>query len=813
MATLEQQLEWETKHRDNGRTKVLESLRKAEEQGRVTDTPLGTGVLRRYVLKLSAKLAKDITEDLGKPGRSKAHSPLLRDLDPDSVSLIAISTVMNALADENRKLGTVAMTLGKAIYGELALNYFRDMNEELYETLVNDLSRKMSKDLRHRMTVMRMQAEKAGITIPEWTPGQKMQVGLYLLSLMDDEEGIIEQYTDYTNNKTTYYLQFRENVTKIMQSAESRVLAHAGFAAPCLIKPVPWQEDGTGGFHGDLKVRAPRFFKGSARQLEIMKEEGCDLSVVLKMLDVHQSTAWKVNPFILNVVKGMRKYGYETKDVRFTTAHPEPKRPEFLDIVNEVENMTPAQQAEFQSWKHSKRDWHTTIRDVSRAESKLSRVLYAAHEMLPFDEFFFVCQLCDRGRMYYVSGPLNPQGSDMQKAMLHAAHGKPITDDKALYWFKLGIASKYGIDKLAMDDCVAWVDENHTNIMRCGEDPLNRDAFYWWSDADKPLQFLAFCDEYYRYHKNPETFVNRLAVAMDGTCNGLQNYSALLRDEVGGKSTNLLGEWGDKPNDIYGDVAKAAEHRLYLKEPSEFRSAWCSVGFNRSLTKTSVMTQVYGSTFGTCRKSIVAYCIEKALFEKDNQWELADYASRLVWDGIGDVVVLAKEAMDWLQKVSSAVMKRGEEYITWLAPSGFRIVQVYNKSEVKRVQAAVGHKITLRLREETDKPDKMRHRNALPPNFIHGIDASHMAYVSVAMGILLGYLEGRCFLHMIHDDFGTLAADADTLYRVIREEFVTMHTNYMIENVFSTRYPYTPSPPAKGNLDINRVLTSPNFFR
>lgn len=812
MSTLEQQLAWETKHRDNGRTKVLESLRKAEEQGRVTDTPLGTGVLRRYVLSMSERLSKDITEDIGKPGRSKAHSPLLRDLDPDSVALIAISTVMNMLADENKKLSTVAMGIGKTVYGELALNYFRDMNEELYETLVNDLTRKMSKDLRHRMTVMRMQAEKAGISIPEWTPGQKLQVGLYLLSLMDGEDGIVEQYTDFSSGKTTYFLQYRPAITKLMNSAEAHVLAHAGFAAPCLIKPLPWKEDGSGGFHGDLKVRAPRFFKGSAQQLEIMKSEGCDLTIPLKMLDVHQSVAWKVNPFILNVVKEMRKHGYETKDVQFTTAHPEPARPQFLDLVKE-EEWTEVQQLEFNAWKRARRDWHTTIRGVSRAESKLSRVIYSAHEMLDYDEFYLVYQMCDRSRMYSVSGPLSPQGSDVQKAMIHAAHGKPITNDKAYYWFRLGIASKYGIDKLAMDDCVKWVDDNHDNIMACGRDPMNRDAFYWWSDADKPLQFLAFCDEYYRYHTDRANFVNRLAVAMDGTCNGLQNYSALLRDEVGGASTNLTGKWGDKPNDIYGDVAVAAWKRLANMPVSVMRTEWIKAEFNRSLTKTSVMTQVYGSTFGTCRKSIVAYCTEKGLFSDADRWELADYASRLVWDGIGDVVVRAKLAMDWLQKVAGSVLRHNEEYITWLTPSGWRVVQIYNKSEVKRVQAAVGHKITLRLREETDKPDKIRHRNSLPPNFIHGIDASHMAFVSVSMGDKLGYTEGPIFLHMIHDDFGTLAADAELLYNVIRIEFVSMHESYDLSQVFSTRYPYAPKAPGKGNLDIRSVLTSPNFFR
>lgn len=807
MITLEQQLEWETKHRDLGRDKVMESLRKAEEHGRVTDTPLGTGVLRKYILWLSQRISQDITTDLGKPGRSKAHSPLLKDLDPDAVALITISMVVNTLSQDNRGLSAVAMTIGKTIYGELALNYFRDMNEELYETLVHDLQKKMSKDLRHRLTVMRMQAEKNGIEIPDWTPAQKLQVGLYLLSLIDGEDGLIEQYTDFTNGKTTYKLQFRPAITTLMNSAEARVLAHAGFATPCLIPPQDWDLNGNGGFHGDLKVRAPRFFKGDSQQMEIMLERGCDLTVVHGMLNAHQHVAWKVNPYILRLVQEMRQFGYETKDVQFTSAHPEPKRPLFMDLADTI-GLTPGQEIEFKQWKNQKRDWHTKIRQVSRAEAKLARVIYSAKDMLAYPEFYFVYQTDDRGRMYPVSGPLNPQGSDMQKAMIHAAHGTLIDSEQAEFWFKLNIASKYGIDKLNMADCVQWTVDNHDNIIRAAAEPMNRDAFQWWSSADKPLQFIALCDEYARWVRNPATFVARIAVAMDGTCNGLQNYSALLRDEVGGKATNLIGKEGDKPNDIYGDVARAAEVRLRLAENCPAKAAWLREGFNRSLTKTSVMTQVYGSTFGTCRKSIVAYCVEKALFDDKERWEFADFASHLVWEGIGDVVVKAKEVMDWLRKVAGVVMKLDDGYITWIAPSGFRVVQVYRKSEVKRVQAQVGTKITLRLREETDSPDKIRHRNALPPNFIHSVDASHMAFVSVEMYRRYPGL----FMHMIHDDFGALPGNAQALYEVIREQFVKMHRAFGLE-CFTNEYEKLPKVPARGKLNIEDVLTSPNFFR
>lgn len=824
MATLEHQLEWERKHRELGQIKMAAQLEAAKTEGRLDDTPLGSGVLRRYLLWLSRRIAKDITTDLGEAGRSKAYSPLLHALDMDAVALIAISEALKHCMTGAVQATTLGFSIGKALYGELALATFKDLNADLYEVLTEDLQKKMSKDLRHRLTIFRMQAQKNNITIPEWTPTQKLQVGMYVLGLMsnENEEGVRLCDMDLKqtgNKKTKYMVELAPEVHTLVDSIQGGILARAGFAAPCLIPPQPWTgQDGIGGFHGDLKIRAVRFFKGDSQIWDIMQTEGHDPQTTIDMLNAHQSVAWRVNPYILDLLKGMRSQGYGIrKKVEFMSVHEKakPARPEWLDSVKE-EAFTTAQQFEFADWKRARRDWYTEAKRIGRVELRCNMAISSAQEVSTLERFFYVYQVDYRGRMYPVSGILNPQGSDVQKALLHAADGEPIDSPEALWWFKMGIAAKFGIDKLSPEDCVKWVDDNHVNIIRAAEDPLERDAFHWWSGADKPLQFIALCDEYLRYTANPDGFRSRIAVAMDGTCNGLQNYSAMLRDSVGGRATNLISSEDGIPNDIYGDVAKASFKRLGSMVQSPVKTAWQQQGFDRGLTKKSVMTQVYGSTFGTCRKSIIEYCFDKALFE-GAEYEHAEYAAKLVWVGIGDVVVKAKEAMDWLRKSAGSIMKEGAEYISWLAPTGFRVVQVYNKYASMRVQAHIGKKVFLRVPDVDKKegPDKMRHRNALPPNFIHSIDSSHMAFVSVRLAresLKIAQQTGCMFMHFIHDDFGVLPRHAALLSRVIREEFVEMHEGYDL-NDFRAGYAFIDEPPAKGDLDIRCVLTSVNFFR
>lgn len=58
-----------------------------------------------------------------------------------------------------------------------------------------------------------------------------------------------------------------------------------------------------------------------------------------------------------------------------------------------------------------------------------------------------------------------------------------------------------------------------------------------------------YCCLFCLQHVNTATYVSHLPVHMDGSCNGLQHYAALGRDEAGGKAVNLLPS--DKPQDVY----------------------------------------------------------------------------------------------------------------------------------------------------------------------------------------------------------------------------------------------------------------------
>jgi DNA-directed RNA polymerase len=70
---------------------------------------------------------------------------------------------------------------------------------------------------------------------------------------------------------------------------------------------------------------------------------------------------------------------------------------------------------------------------------------------------------------------------------------------------------------------------------------------------------------------------------------------------------------------------------------------------------------------------------------------------------------------------------------------------------------------------------------------------------------------------MVHDSFGVHAANVDHLNRVLREEFVRIHSEPVLQKFLEEQrqaHPdvVLPEPPESGDLDIRQVLDSAYFF-
>lgn len=805
------QVELEHKMYAFGKTRAARIIANNEAQGRAHNNPYTLELYKRYVLPLAEAVSADLKAR--KAGRQQAHTLLLKGVDPEAIAFLTCRTIISTMLSASTKDPEFSMRaldhlVGRVIYHEQCLAVFEHLEPALFHTLVHDFTRKLSKSERHRMTVFKMQAKEKGIELPEWGVGSVQQVGLYLLHKCE-QIGLIE-----THRTEQWDGHRRKNVTSdsvalsyealgVVSQITDYVVEVAKFSTPCVERPRDWVSLSEGGFHTREMQRVYPFCVQAPPSAREYLQDNPSHNL-FKSLNKLQAVKWRINKRVLAATKQVARH-FDVDEILSQADFPAPPKPNWL--VNQTkEDMTGDELMEFSTWKREMANWHTELKLRGSKWGRFSQAMRVSEEFKDYPALYFVYFADFRGRHYCRTTGVSPQGSDLQKALLEFADGKPLTTPEAINWFKIAGANRWGWDKLPLAERVRKVDENKAFFLRMAADPITHNE---WREADVPMQFLAWVFEYAEWCKNP-AFESRIAVGMDGSCNGLQNFSAMLRDEVGGKATNLVP--GDKPNDIYAMVAARVQELLEAATPDEngYHAKWLAHGMNRTLVKRSVMTLPYGSTRFSCSEFIVVDYLKqgKAVqFEKSEYERAARYLSHFVWDAIADVVVKAREAMDWLQASSNKIIKTGAEGICWVTPSGFPVVQHYWESQDHRIHTRLHGNGKILVRSDGELPDRHAHKNGVAPNFIHSMDASHLCLVTCSADAL-----AIDALSMIHDDYGTHAADAEKLYHLIRKVFVDMYTEHDPLRAFHDLYPYIDAPPSRGTLDINRVLSSPYFF-
>jgi DNA-directed RNA polymerase len=407
-------------------------------------------------------------------------------------------------------------------------------------------------------------------------------------------------------------------------------------------------------------------------------------------------------------------------------------------------------------------------------------------------------------------------------------------------------ANVAGVDKVSFDERKQWVIDNEIHIIKSAQDPL---GYLWWTGQDETsFQLLAFCfewlkwREYYALHKTAKGFICSIPIAFDGTCSGLQHYSAILRDPIGGKAVNLVP--GDTPNDIYRVVAEKVEEALKKDvkegtgdeevtygEGEEARTVlkfgtrtlaqqWLAFGVTRKVTKRSVMTLPYGSKEYGFKAQILEDIVEVAIKEGKgsmffSKTQASSYMAKRIWQAVQTVVVKAMEGMNYLQKLSRAVCKEGQ-VITWTTPLGLPVQQAYMIDQNEQIRLRLGKGILRRvyINKPTGNIDKTAQVNGIAPNFIHSMDACHLQ-----LTVLNAKARGINHFALIHDSFGCPLSQAKEMFGVIRESFLQLYTKHDVLKEFTEELSvFLASPddlpviPKRGKLNLEVVLESQYMF-
>ena len=800
---IETQLELELGMINRGTERYWKQQRSAVEGNRGDETTYSKRLLPEVVLAAAAELQKRIETKTSGP-RYIAKT-LLENIDPTVACTIAAKNVLQNLTKPVPLL-QLALTVGSRIEDDLKFSKFQDEASGYYDTLIADFKRKNSKDYRYRHRVLTKTMNDRGITWNSWSNEQKVQAGSYLIDCILQTSDLIRSQTQRRGKKSVVEICPTAECLAWIEKHMDCVALMSPDLGPCVIPPRDWTDQLDGGYHTyELAQRVP-FVKVRGADARRAVQEA-DLRRHMQAANLMQKTAWTVNQGVLEAMQA----------VYATGNHPALPRKEPYEIPTspfkgiKSEDLTEDQQNELTRWKREAAQLYTAEAERVGKNLQFLRVLRQAREYASFERVFFVYQADFRGRLYATSTGLSPQGADFTKSLLQFENAV-VLGESGWWWLRIHGANTYGYDKDSYSGRVDWIEERREEILRSADDPVGE---RFWTTADKPWQFLAFCREYREALRSgtPARFASRLPVGLDGSCNGIQNFSAMLLDPVGGRAVNLTR--GDLPADIYQTVADVVVEKL-RGGTDELAVQWLAFGITRKCTKKPVMTLPYGSTKQTCREAIEDYIHSN----KDSACPWTShteifYASLfladIVWESISEVVIAARAAMDWLQK-ASRIASKAQQPLKWTTPTGFVVYQANKKSTSIRVRCQLMGLCHLSLREELPELCSRRQANGVAPNFVHSMDSSHLVRTVLHAGTA-----GISDFAMIHDDFGTHAANAELLGKSIRRTFVDMYTKFDVLQSFKDEVEQAigeelPALPGRGTLDINEVLQSPYFF-
>lgn len=776
-----------------------------KDRGRQDEADSGPGrrLIQDAITPLAAAIDAFVADARnGKPGKKHTAVRWVEKFPSAEIAYITVRHCLNAVSNKDTRVQSVAEGIATALEDSINYSRFREVSPGLHSHIQKVLKKSTSQ--RHSRNVMEAAIRRQEDFEQFAFPGHDgTHFGMKMIELFIESTGFAELFLDSSHgkDKRRTLLRGTQQVLDWLEKAHDAAAHFAPIRMPMLVPPTPWVSSKGGGYLTDAGGLVPLV---RTRNKSYLRELGnVDMPVVFQSINAIQATAWKVNTAVLAVMRDAWDAGGDIGGLPARDLKDLPGLPSFDMDAFKIEFPE-----EFKAWKRIRADiYEENARAASQRVAAAQKIALAAR-FAPEAAIYFPHSLDFRGRVYPVPGTLNPQGDDQAKALLTFAVGKPLGSSGAR-WLAIHVANLFGVDKVTFEERIQWVRDNEDRILDSALDPLDGQRF--WTGADSPWSALAACFEWAGYKLTGESYVSHLPIALDGSCNGLQNFSAMLRDPVGAAATNLIPQ--GKPADIYTQVMHLAAERIKKEaEGGDALAIFWDGQLTRDLVKRPVMTLPYGVTKAGMRGQIM----EKMGNARDKEAHgQASYLAGVLWDAIGEVVIAARVAMDWL-KGAAKVAAKGDMPVNWTTPAGFPVLQEYRETIGGRVETHIsGRAVHITCNVEGTKLDSRRQALGISPNFIHSCDAAHlMLSVSTALE------NGISDFAMIHDSYGTHAANTDTLAASLRAAFVDQYDREVLTDFrdeLAAQLPAElavelPELPPCGVLDLSLVERSQYFF-
>lgn len=791
---IQAEIDLESEYRADGIAVYNKMRQRAEQSGDMLKP--GEMMMRHWFGPLVAGITESrrvMLETGYGPGAAIISGPLTL-IEPDMMAGLAVREVLGAMLKPNcrrgHKLTHLCYLVGRAVMAEINFQAIRKDVPHVAHILTTRVRRVDPHKIQwwsRKHLDDPLVDRRVAIALGAWLVD--ILVGTAFTGPVNDSDPAFRIEMRKERTRRTKWLVMHQRVFDYIADGHyMRQIMRPRFG-PMVVPPYPWTHEYEGGF---VKLRTPLISNMTRPQRDAMRREG-SAELVYESLNRLSSCPWSVYGRVLDVAqeywsRGGGKLGLPERDPEPYPPFPKGYR---RDGETGAERWAEVDPETKKTFKRACRRLRERNIDLAGRRTESASILDLAQRHRDTPAIYLPHQLDFRGRCYPIPVHFNHHNSDLCRGLLRFANRVPVNTR----WLAIHAANCYGVDKVPFDSRVEWVRNHAGDISRAVSDPI---ADEFWKAADKPWQFLAAC---YALDNDDEGAM--LPVQLDGSNNGLQHYSAMMRDPLGGELVNLLP--GSRPADVYMEVARAADE-LIGTDPNAVDGA--REQLVRDVVKQPVMTQTYGVTAYGARGQIRGKLREKGLSDDDAK-RIAAYLATQIEAGIEGMCPGARAAMDWLRDTARAVVATGKP-IQWTSPIGMPVIQPYRDARKGRIviKTTLGD---MRTSSGEGPIDKIRQVNGFAPNFVHSVDASHLMMTCLAFGDQDMDFAG------VHDSYWMHSGHCDDGHQIIRDQFVELHDTDVLDDLeceLRALYPDAdiPDSPARGNLDLQLVRQSTYLF-
>ena len=619
-----------------------------------------------------------------------------------------------------------------------------------------------------------------------------------------EKSGIFQMINQrYSGGKTwrkKLFITLRPDILRDLHSKHSVLETKNLLFRPMIVPPVDHTLQASGGYTNTWARKEVVQRYSSDYDEGYLKPQNFSQpsQLVLDGLNANMKTEWTINTKVLEVMEQLFKNNTQLANL------PAYSLDEFIYDTPYPEEESKEEQAK---WCVEREEQWSAWFKTEQHRCRLLVRLNLAKEMAKYAFFYMVITLDFRGRAYSACELLSCQGSDLDVGLIMFAEKRKQTE-RGRIWMKRHIANLFDQDKVSFAEREKWFDDNIDMLKKINDDPYENKE--WISDKVKKnpsFQRLSAILDYFR-----KDGMTQVPVQVDGACNGTQHWSAVMRDSVNAKLTNV--DANKTPEDLYKFVAdivtkycsdNQAENSFYIR----FLNHW-KRKIPRQVTKRSTMCDSYGLTFYGIQKYLKTEGHLDWVGKESRNAAITELA-RAIKVGLDDALKMPNKGKNYLKQLGE-IASNLNEHLIYTVPSGFRVVHAYYKPVKRRSFAELFNKkeLIFATHSQTDV-DRKAVVQAISPNWIHSLDASHM-FCTIWGAIIAGIYQ----FSMVHDSYGCPAPDMDLLIPIIKEEFYEMHKENQLqrlkEDVEDKLGMRLPELPGRGEFRIERVLESDYLF-